>query len=84
MGKSNALGGIGIRELTGQGVEHLEKTAGVDMDAWTIRNTGTGDECGAPWNLDDDGECECGRCSKLERDIARADFLYDEYKERHG
>lgn len=32
-------------------------------------------DCGAPYNLNDEGECECAWCRKKRRDEAREEYL---------
>jgi hypothetical protein len=43
------------------------------------RNSGYGDECGAPWLQDDEGNCECSTCMHIRRKAAR-----DKYYEENG
>jgi hypothetical protein len=53
------------------------------------RNDVSRNDCGAPWNEGDDGECECSTCCYRRREAAREDKMIDEaeYKrdcEREG
>ncbi len=66
-------GGDSRRSLIGQereGDEVRDPNDGCDPSA-----------CGAPWNEGDDGECECTRCAKARRDMAKAEAQIDEMRE---
>ena len=41
------------------------------------RNAGCGNECGAPWNEGDDGECDCWHCRMRRYKEARSEYMMD-------